>query len=425
MRRAVTLIALFALLVGLFTATIAPPHPARAQTTTPEAATGALQPYRSDLLGVAFQIPADWKVREAPERRTVTAASDADFKLIDAGAEPGGLVFSVTVSTFRQAGIERVDEFGERLRKLENQPDAGYRQITIGGAEAVQLDILDARQNVNGRSAYISIGGRRVAVVRGVSTIRGWRGTGMGQYDQIAGSLTFFPPNAAVLSDRIGLLMWQATSPEFTSFADLGATADGTTVYATDPKRGLWAITAAGVVQGAQAFDGIGSYGSLGMFRDGTRYIADPTNHIIWLIRPGSTTATKLLGGSVGVNRGQFGANSPRAFAFGFQNTLNILDNIETGTRVQVFSRGGEALTAWNISPVEDGAIATDGLGYVYVVGKNTPGIIKIGANGQVVNPALGRDGDHGRPLRLYLCSDRRRGRDPVGRKRQALRRDR
>lgn len=361
------------------------------QAQTPIPTVGPLQPYRNDQLGVAFQIPVDWKVRESPERRTVTAASDADFKLIDAGAEPGGLVFSVSVSTFRQAGVERVDEFGERLRKIENQPNAGYRQLTIGGAEGVQIEIIDSRQNVGGRSAYVNVGQRRVAIVRGVTTIRAWRGIALNQYDVIAGSLSFFPPTTGLVSDRIGTMLWQATSKEFTTFADLGASADGTTVYATDPKRGLWALSATGIVQGVQAFDGIGSYGTLGMFRDGTRYIADPTNHIIWLIQAGSSKATKLLGGSVGVNRGQFGAGSPRVFAFGFQNTINVLDNIESGTRIQIFSRGGEALTAWNITAVEDGAISTDGLGYVYVIGKNTTGIIKIGADGKVVNPALGR----------------------------------
>lgn len=369
---------------------LALPRTSQAQTPTPDI--GQLQPYRSDLLGIAFQIPADWKVREAPERRIVTAASDADFKLIDAGAEPTGLIFSVSVSTFRQAGVERVDEFGERLRKVENQPDAGYRQIKIGGVDAVQIDIIDSRQDVGGRSAYVSVGQRRVAVIRGVTTIKAWRGgTAPGLYDAIVGSVTFFPPTTGATPDRIGSILWQATSPEFSAFADLGASGDGATVYATDPKRGLWSISAAGIVQGVQAFDGIGSYGTLGLFRDGTRYIADPTNHIIWLIQPGSTKATKLLGGSVGVNRGQFGAGSPRVFAFGYQNTINVLDNIESGTRIQIFSRGGEALTAWNISAVEDGAISTDGLGYVYVIGKNTPGIIKIGADGKVVNPALGR----------------------------------
>lgn len=360
----------------------------RAQGNTP---TSDLLTFHSDTLGVAFQYPTGWKVRELPERRTVTAASEADWRLIDASQEATGLVFSVTVSTFRQIGIDRLDDFGERLRKAENQPNAGYRQVKIGGLDGVSLEILDARLGIGGRSALVSIGQRRVAVVRGVAIVRAWlKEDAAAQFERILYTLNFFPVSSAG-SDRIGTILWQASDPGFTGIADIGATADGVSIYATDPKKGLWQLSATGIVQGVQTFEGMGSYGTLGLFRDGTRYIADPVNHAVWLIQGGSNTAKRLLGGTVGVNRGQFGAESPRAFTFGYQNTINILDNIESGTRIQVFSRGGDALTAWNISPVENGAISSDALGYIYIVGRNTPGIIKLGADGKVVNPALGR----------------------------------
>jgi hypothetical protein len=348
--------------------------------------------YRSDALGVAFQYPTTWQVQESLERRTVTAGDPADLNAANTGGQVKGLLFSVTISSFRQVGTNRTDDFGERLRKAENQPNGAYRQAKIGGAEGVDMEFVDGTSGVGGRVAMLSIGQRRVAVVRGVSTVRGWVREGAAQQmDALLANLTFFPPTGTNRPDQIGVTFWQAADPRFTTFADLAATPDGMAVLATDPVNGIWTVNTAGVVQSIQRYEGPASYGTLALFRDGTQYVSDPVNHVVWLIQPGSTTPKRLLGGTIGAGRGAFGANAPMVFAFGYQNTLNILDVIDSGTRVQVFGRGGDVLTAWNIAPVKDGAITSDALGYIYVVGSNTPGILKIGADGRTVNPALGR----------------------------------
>ncbi len=354
----------------------------------------AAQTYRSDSFGVTFQYPAGWKLQEEPATQTITVSSVADQSAIQAGQPPNDLIFSIAFSTFRQSGAEQIADFADRLTKLAATPNATAQPVRIGGADGLSVDVLDGTSGVAGRSAMLSIGQRRVAVIRGIATIKAWAsGDKLAQteYTALISTLSFFPPANAISEDQIGRVLWAATNPGFGTFADIGATADGTAILATDPTNGVWTIGANGAVGTATKYAGIGTYGTLGMFRDGTRYIADAANHAIWLIQANGTIK-KLIGGSVGSARGQFGQNSPSVFAFGYDNTLNILDNTDTGTRIQIFGRGGDVLTSWDIDPVQNGALSTDANGYVYIVGSNLTGILKISASGHVVTKNLGQD---------------------------------
>ncbi|MHB8753203.1 MAG: NHL repeat-containing protein, partial [Aggregatilineales bacterium] len=343
------------------------------------------QAYHSDTLGVSFQYPADWKVREQTATQTVIVSSTADDTALQNGQAPAGLIFSLTFSTFRQVGAEQVGDFSDRLKQVAGTPNATPQPTRVGGADGLSVDILDGNAGVAGRTAMLSVGQRRIAVLRGVATIQAWvHGDAQTQYQALADTLSFFPPKNAVNEDQIGRVLWQTADPRFSAFADIGATADGASVLATDPKNGLWTISANGVVGDVKTYDGMASYGSLALFQDGTRYIADPANHTIWLIQANGTPK-KLLGGTVGNGRGAFGPDSPRVFAFGFQSTINTLDVSDKGTRIQVFDRGGDVLTSWNIPAVQDGAMAADPNGYVYVVGSNLTGILKVSAAGKIV----------------------------------------
>ncbi len=358
------------------------------------------QVYHSDTLGVSFQYPADWKLREQTATQTVIVSSAADDTALQNGQAPAGLIFSLTFSTFRQVGAAQVSDFGDRIKQVAGTPDATPQPAHIGGADGLSVNVLDGNAGVAGQTSILSIGQRRIAVVRGVATIQAWvHGTAQTQFQSIADTLSFFPPKNAVNEDQIGRALWQTADPRFSAFADIGATADGSSVLATDPKNGLWTISANGLVGDVKTYDGMASYGALALFQDGTRYIADPVNHAIWLIQANGTPK-KLLGGTVGSGRGAFGADSPRVFAFGYQNTINALDVNDKGTRIQVFDRGGDPLTAWDIPAVQDGAMATDPDGYVYVVGSNLSGILKVSAAGKIVAQDLGKAALNGITMR-------------------------
>lgn len=396
------------LMVGILSLIITPPLAMGQAAQNPQA-------YHSDTLGVSFQYPVDWQVREEMATQTVIVSSATDQKALQNGQEPTGLIFSLTFSTFRQVGAAQVGDFADRLKQVVGTPDATPQSTRIGGADGLSVDTLDGNSGVAGRTAMLSVGQRRIAVVRGVATIQSWvHGDAQTQYQALVDTLSFFPPKDAVNEDQIGRVMWQTADPRFGAFADIGATADGTSILATDPKNGLWTISANGVVGSIQTYSGVGAYGSLALFQDGTRYIADPVNHVIWLIQPNGTPK-KLLGGTVGNGRGAFGSDSPHVFAVGFQNTINALDVTDKGTRIQVFDRGGDPLTAWDIPTVQDGAMATDPDGYVYVIGSNLSGILKVSAAGKIIAQDLGKAALNGTTMRaidvdrfgnIYVATD-------------------
>jgi len=348
------------------------------------------QTFHDDTLGVTFQYPAGWQVQTQAATQTLIVSSAEDQKAQTNGQAPTGLIFSLTFSTFRQVGADQVGDFSARLQKITGSTDSLPHAARIGGADGLSIDLTDTTAGIAGRSAMLSIGLRRVAVVRGVAVISVWAHDAQAQYDALISTLSFTPPANAASEDHIGRALWQVSDPKFGTFADIGATADGSSVLVTDSKNGVWTLGANGTLSGLKAYDGIGAYGSIALFRDGTRYIADPVNHAVWVIQANGIVK-KLLGGTVGNTRGTFGATSPRVFSFGYSNTLNILDNTDKGTRIQVYGRGGDILTSWDIDPVEDGALATDPNGYVYVVGKNLAGVLKIAANGKVMAKDLGK----------------------------------
>jgi hypothetical protein len=356
-----------------------------------------VQIYRSDVLGFSFQYPASWTIREQLATQTVTAASKADTEAVADAKAPAGLLFSITISTFRQIGAEQVDDFAAILKKIARAVDANPRPIRIGGAEGLVIDVVDAVQDVATRTAILSIGRRRVAVIRGVSTVSSWTvGGSEGRFSDLVASLSFFPPPGLPAADSFGKVLWQLPGDKVSDLVDISAGGDGSTLYVTARAQGIWRVSANGTSQGVVKPDGIGEFGGIGVLRDGTQYIADPAHNALWVVLPDGSAASRLLGGQVGVGRGMFGSGSPRSFAFGLKGLFYILDENENGLRIQLFSRAGELVGLWDLPDVQPGAIekpmiSTDSDGNAYVIGRNSPGIIKISAAGKVVSTDLGK----------------------------------
>ncbi len=366
-------------------------HAAAAQDTQD------VQSYRSDALGISFQYPASWTIHEQLATQTVTAASKTDTEAVADGKAPAGLLFSITISTFRQIGAEQVDDFAAILKKIARAVDANPQPIRIGGAEGLVIDLVDAIQDVATRTAILSIGKRRVAVIRGVSTVSSWTvGGSEGRFNDLVATLNFFPPPGLAAADSFGRVLWQLAADKVSDLVDISAGGDGSTLYVAARAQGIWRVSANGTSHGVVKPDGIGEFGGIGVLRDGTQYIADPAHNALWVVLPDGSAASKLLGGQVGAGRGMFGLGSPRSFAFGLKGLFYILDENESGLRIQLFSRAGELAGLWNLPDVQPGAIekpmiSTDGDGNAYIIGRNSPGIIKISAAGKVVSTDLGK----------------------------------
>jgi len=382
MRRFVIVALMFALILPAI------PHAALAQ---------ADHTYRNDELGLVFQYPTDWVVRDQPQTQSIIAASKADLEAVAAGKAPQGLLFSISISSFRIIGAARAEDFPNVLAKI-TKTDATPTPVTINGAEGLLLDTVDTAQDVATRTVILSIGGRRVAVVRGLSTIAVWTtGGGEGRFNELKDSLNFFPPQGRAKADTFGRVMWQIPADNLTDFSDLSVSGDGATLYVTERTQGIWQVSANGIARDVIKPDGIGAFGAIGVLRTGALYIADPVTHEVWVVDTTTNKITRLLGGRLGTGKAEFGANSPRYFAFGVQGQLYVLDENDKGLRIQIFNRGGDWLGVWDLkdvlpTPIDTPVISTDNDGNVYVIGRNTPGIIKINGTGKIVSKDLGKD---------------------------------
>src|SRR5262249_51906321 len=139
MRRAVTLITLI-LLASILNALVAVVYEIRAQDNTQE------ETYHNDVLGLTFQYPAGWVVREQLSTRTVMAASKDDIDAIAKGNAPAGLLFTVTISSFRLIGAQNVEDFGPILQNIAQASGVTPDRFQVNGAEGLTLEVEDTAQ---------------------------------------------------------------------------------------------------------------------------------------------------------------------------------------------------------------------------------------------------------------------------------------
>src|SRR5215218_7033476 len=121
------------LLVLLALALIANLNIARAQDS---------QSYRNEEMGIAFSYPAEWTLRELTPAQTVTLASKADIEAVAAGKTPDGLLFSITISSFRQVGAQRLDDFTAVLKTIAQTSDLTPSPVRIGSMDGFVADTV-------------------------------------------------------------------------------------------------------------------------------------------------------------------------------------------------------------------------------------------------------------------------------------------
>src|SRR5207237_1083105 len=170
---------------------------------------------------------------------------------------------------------------------------------------------------------------------------------------------------------------------------------DGTSVYVTDANAGISQINANGILNAAIKPDGIATFAGIGMFADGKQFVADPKSNTIWQIVSGQ--ATRFVGGKSGTEKGEFGPTSPQQFAFGAKGLLYVLDENDKGLRIQVFNRTSDWAATWSLNevqstPIDHPLISTDDEGNVYLIGRNTNGVIKLDTAGKVAKEEIGKD---------------------------------
>lgn len=371
-------------------------------------AQGETKEYRSEPLGVAFQYPAAWVTRGGVGETTVIVATQADLDALTNGGTPENVIFSLSLTSFRLLSIQNPDDFAAVLGRLAGPGGAAPTPVTIGGAAGVRLLNVDEPNNLVSDTAILSVGGRRVAILRGVATLTAWRGGGEGQFARIVESVQFFPPPAEADIDRVGTVLWQRPMPDLPNMAGLSVSPSGANLYITDRDLGVYRLNASGTEGEITRPPEIGQFAGVLTLRDGNQYLADPGNNALWLRPVGESGVRRVLGGQVGTGRGAFGIGSPKQFALA-NRSFYVLDENTNGLRVQVFNLGGTPITFWSLAdrvPADaSGAMMdVDSAGNLYILAKGMAGILKLNAAGNVVTRDLGADGlAGGEPIALTI----------------------
>ncbi|MEP7288853.1 MAG: NHL repeat-containing protein [Chloroflexota bacterium] len=355
------------------------------------------QTYRNETLGLTFQYPADWVVTEQMATRTVMAASKSDMEAIKLGKTPSGLLFTVTLSSFRLIGAARLEDFTPILRNIAQAPDLVPQTVHIGGVTGLAIEVADPAQQVAARTAILSLGKRQVAVLRGVATTHAWTTGAAAQLDKIVGSLSFDPPESREDLDAFGQVIWQVADDKLQPATGLAVSADGSSLFVAERDAGILWVGSGGTVNELTKPSGPGQFWTIGLLGEGMQYVADPTSHTIWRIAPTASSAERFIGGQVGDKNGSFGKESPQAFTFGPKGAIYVLDENVKGLRIQVFNRAGEWTANWDLTPLQSAPIdhpliSSDDDGNIYVVGRNSAGVIKFDPQGKVIARGLGKD---------------------------------
>jgi hypothetical protein len=374
------------LLVLLALALIANLNIARAQDS---------QSYRNEEMGIAFSYPAEWTLRELTPAQTVTLASKADIEAVAAGKTPDGLLFSITISSFRQVGAQRLDDFTAVLKTIAQTSDLTPSPVRIGSMDGFVADTVDASQNIATRTAILSIGKRRVAVLRGIATVSAWTNGAETRFNDLVDTLNFFPPTVRAAPDALGQVLWQLPADQLKDIVDIAVSGDGAMLYVTDRTQGIWQVNANGRAGAVVKPAGISTFTGIGVLRAGLEYIADPGSSAIWVAGSDTREAAKFIGGQPDVRAGIFAADSPQYFTFGSRGQVYVLDQDQKGTRIHVFDKAGVFMTTWDLPndpPISNARISSDASGNIYVLGSNTQGIIKLNANGKIISTTLGKE---------------------------------
>jgi hypothetical protein len=281
--------ALLLLLIGLMSTFLSFTVPVSAQDYT----------YRNDAFGISFTVPDSWEVREQPQTQTLIAGSEDDLAALSDGGAPSGILFTVTLSSFRQIGAATPDDFPTILQRIAASGETP-ESVRVGGVEGVALTLQDEAQNVATTTLLLSIGERRVALLRSVATLEGWNTGGESQFDALIDSVSFFTPENLRDVDRIGEVIWRIDAPNLTNLFDISVNGDGSVLYVTDRQQGIWRVNANGTAGDQFTVAEVGQYAGVIVLGDNSMYLADPANHTLWYVFPDGATARPVVGGQQG-----------------------------------------------------------------------------------------------------------------------------
>lgn len=370
----------------------------------------AQEPYENTQLGILFEVPLGWEVRE--ESDLIIAASTSAFSALDSGDIPQELVFRIIIGTFNDLNLDSAVDLPTQLARLVPSGVAAPEPVPVAYAngEGWEIEYTIADSNITSRVGLLGLSNGRIALVRGFAAADTWE-SATAEFDAIRNSLAFSLPEnlanpLADLPDNDGGVLWhyQATQPEGVPQVMLG----GLTydmfrlMYIAAGPRGVLVLdeTNGEFINYLGPFFDDDNFVDIATGLDAKLYLANATpgdnNQIMIVNRAGQF---ENAFGIVGEAPGQFVQGMPRTIAVTRANevwTVSEGHSTEPFKRLYHFDRFGNLLKMIDIDTINpalsnvrlDNNWQTSGL---FLVGE-TGGLNMLDADGEALVTNIGTE---------------------------------
>jgi hypothetical protein len=371
----------------------------------------AQEPYDNTQLGIAFEVPSGWEVREEPD--VVIAASAEAFVALENGEVPQELVFRIIIGTFNDLNLNSAVDLPTQLARLVPSGVAAPEPVPVsyanGNGWEIEYAIPDS--NITSRVGLLSLSNGRLALVRAFAASDSWEAAAA-QFESILDTLAFSLPEnlanpLASLPDNDGGVLWHYQgTPVTDGFPPV--TLGGLTydmfqlIYVAAGQRGVLVLdeTSGEFINYLGPFFDDDNFVDIATGLDAKLYLANATpgdnNQIMIVNRAGQF---ENAFGSVGEAPGQFVQGMPRTLAVTRANeiwTISEGHSTEPVNRLYHFDRFGNLLDMIDIAAINpnlsnihiDNNWQTSGL---YLVGE-TGGLNFLDANGEALVTNIGTE---------------------------------
>jgi sugar lactone lactonase YvrE len=358
--------------------------------------------------GFSLNYPAGWHTQQMSQTLTLAETREA-LEADAAGENLVILIDSTPISTLsEQHGDEAVASVEDMFQLSKSGPEQlGYTLVT---SETMSVDdrpgvVADMQANGSaGRLAVISTP-PHVLRVFGYAAPDVWAAQQQ-IFDEIVGSMTFFPPTAlstptpeitaaqpAITTEGPPGFVQRLGSNEgpmegrFVSTRGLDAAPDGT-LYVAESNRGVWVFDSEGTLEMTFGEDVLLDAYDVALGKSGNLFVADYGQNAIVRFRTDGTLVESW--GEVGDQPEQFGLLSPQRIAVGPDGSVYALDS-RTSTEGSIssvvrFQPNGDFLErvdlAEGLSPND---LAVDQEGNIYLADSFSGAVIKVNAQGEIL----------------------------------------
>ena len=373
--------------------------------------TNAQESYDNGQLGISFELPPGWEVREDADR--IIASSATAFSALDTGEVPQELVFRIIIGTFNDLNLDSAVDLPTQLAQLVPSGVTAPEPVVVEFANGAgwEIEYIVPDSNMTSRVGLLGLSNGRLALVRGFAASEVWDAAST-QYNSIRESLSFRLPERlanplANLPDTDGGVLWHyQAAPAEDGLPPVtlgGVTYDQfNLMYVAAGRRGVLVLdeTSGAFISYLGPFFDDDNFVDIATGLDAKLYLANATpgdnNQVMVVNRAGQYENSF---GSVGDAPGQFVQGMPRTIAVTRANevwTVSEGHATEPFKRLYHFDRFGNLLKMIDIDTINpelnniriDNNWQTSGL---YMIGE-TGGLNLLDADGEVLVTNIGTE---------------------------------